>query len=107
MHRDLKPENLFVIKDGRIKILDFGLAKLTQPRPGVQHSTVTVGEQTEPGIVLGTAGYMSPEQVRGQATDHRTDIFAFGAVLYEMLSGQRAFQKPTRDLYSPVRLVQH
>ncbi len=95
VHRDLKPENLFVTKDGRVKILDFGLAKLTQPQSGSEHDAATLTEGTEPGVVMGTVGYMSPEQVRGQATDHRADIFAFGAILYEMLAGKRAFQKPT------------
>jgi serine/threonine protein kinase/Flp pilus assembly protein TadD len=95
VHRDLKPENLFVTKDGRIKILDFGLAKLTQAQLGSEHSAPTIGSETEPGIVMGTVGYMSPEQVRGQNTDYRADIFAFGAILYEMLTGKRAFQKPT------------
>jgi serine/threonine protein kinase len=95
VHRDLKPENLFVTKDGRLKILDFGLAKLMQPQPGSEHSAATLEGETEPGVVMGTVGYMAPEQVRGQAADHRADIFAFGAIFYEMLSGKRAFQKST------------
>src|SRR5437879_2486144 len=90
-HRDLKPENLFITKDGRVKILDFGLAKLMQPQPGSKQSAHTLSDQTEEGVVMGTVGYMSPEQVRGQTADHRADIFAFGAILYEMLSRKQAF----------------
>jgi serine/threonine protein kinase len=93
VHRDLKPENLFVTRDGRVKILDFGLAKLTHDErtspPDLAGSTAT--SQTGPGVVLGTMGYLSPEQLRGHPADARSDIFSFGAVLYEMLAGRRAF----------------
>jgi Tol biopolymer transport system component len=94
VHRDLKPENLFVTTDGRLKILDFGLAKLSRLEGAAEGVTgaPTVVPGTDPGLVLGTVGYMSPEQVRGRATDHRSDIFALGVILYEMLSGRQAFR---------------
>jgi Tol biopolymer transport system component len=95
VHRDLKPENVFVTKDGRVKILDFGLARLLPQRGEVEVNAPTISDITDPGTVMGTVGYMSPEQVRGKPADHRADIFAFGAMLYEMLTGKRSFQKPT------------
>jgi WD40 repeat protein len=90
IHRDLKPENIFLTRDGRAKILDFGIAKLTASAEGVFTSTAT-----EPGMVLGTVGYMSPEQVRGEVLDTRSDIFSFGVIVYEMLSGAQAFKRDT------------
>jgi eukaryotic-like serine/threonine-protein kinase len=96
VHRDLKPENLFVSKDGHLKILDFGLAKKMEAVSAEeQTSAPTVSGHTEPGTVMGTVGYMSPEQVRGLPVDHRSDIFSLGAILYELLSGRRAFRRPT------------
>ena len=127
VHRDLKPENLFVTRDGRVKSLDFGIAKLAEREPAESGDALTERAETDPGLVLGTVGYMSPEKVRGQRVDHRSDIFSFGAVLSEMLAGKRAFKRdssvetlgailtdeppdlPTGDGIAPVldRVVRH
>lgn len=95
IHRDLKPENLFVTNDNRVKILDFGLAKLAEPDNASAETVATLGLQTHPGMIAGTVGYMSPEQVRGEKLDTRTDLFSFGVVLYEMATGKRPFDGDT------------
>jgi serine/threonine protein kinase len=96
IHRDLKPENLFITRDGWLKILDFGLAKLLPAADsGAAGPETTLASGTMPGMLLGTVGYMSPEQARGQEVDARSDIFSLGAIFYELLSGQRAFDGPT------------
>lgn len=104
IHRDLKPENLFVTKDGRVKILDFGLAKLIETNgAGASSDLPTRRVNTDAGAIMGTAGYMSPEQLRGTSVDPRTDIFSFGSVLYEMLAGRKAFQRDsTADTISAI-----
>ena len=98
VHRDLKPENVMVTGDGFVKILDFGVAKLTHPDSdrGRTEQAPTMAGATEPGVVMGTVGYMSPEQAAGQAVDFRSDQFSFGSILYEMATGKRAFERATR-----------
>src|SRR5262249_215421 len=96
VHRDLKPENVMVTKDGLVKILDFGVAKLTSPMSGSgsnEGSNLPTMTGTTPGAVVGTVGYMSPEQASGQTVDFRSDQFSLGSILYEMATGRRAFQK--------------
>ena len=93
IHRDLKPENIFISKDGHAKILDFGLARQNPLAMSAEADATLAAPQTTPGMMLGTVGYMSPEQVKGEAADERSDIFSFGAILHEMLSGERAFKR--------------
>ncbi|HZI63602.1 MAG TPA: serine/threonine-protein kinase, partial [Thermoanaerobaculia bacterium] len=97
IHRDLKPENVFLTRDGRVKILDFGLAKVTPEAATGSRvgEATTLADATEPGTVLGTVGYMAPEQVRGLPADRRSDLFALGAILYELVTGECAFRRDT------------
>ena len=97
VHRDIKPDNLFITDEGRVKILDFGIAKLRQP--GDESARLPLGARDGRGAVIGTAGYMSPEQVRGEPVDARSDIFSLGAILFEMLGGRPAFTRESRRGY--------
>ena len=96
VHRDLKPENVMVTRDGRVKVLDFGIAKLRDPEPDAAGRTMTTPLRTKADTMLGTVGYMAPEQVRGQAADQRADLFALGAIVFELITGRRAFDRSSR-----------
>src|ERR1017187_6436205 len=98
VHRDLKPGNVMVTADGQVKVLDFGLAKLAEGQVRPEDSTRTLQPSTELGVIVGTASYMSPEQAEGKKVDARSDIFSFGSLLYEMLTGRRAFRRDTPAL---------
>src|SRR5204862_1928924 len=110
VHRDLKPANVKITSDGKVKVLDFGLAKAMereQASPVLSNSPTLIGMASNAGIILGTAAYMSPEQARGEHTDSRSDIFSFGCVLYEMLTGQQAFPgKTVSDILAGVLRVE-
>jgi serine/threonine protein kinase len=95
VHRDIKPENIFITSAGHVKILDFGLARQAISGAPEDSNAPTILRKTDPGLVMGTVGYMSPEQVKGQPADHRADIFSLGCTLFEMATGRKPFDRPT------------